>query len=220
MPLVKNYAYQQLPDWADLKMYKKYCFHQGETVEIAEDYDSLAFVVLCGTVEVTDGDVVTEVGQYEVYKTKSKKFTVKGIFKPPFYFVRNCDILLIGGTWKGADINLFFVNNSDIPGNGSPVGAGTPCDYYRNTNFDNHYHDFDEFWIVCEGSGVVQDNGAFYEVSEGDCVATGAGYHHDFPIAHSFVRALAIEISPEGNQRHGHLCEQEHGKAVGDPRKV
>lgn len=220
MPVVRNYNYEDLPTWTELKMFRKICFHQKESIQVNEDYPSLAFTVLCGACEVNDKGKVTVVNQYETYKTTSKEFTVKGIFKPPFFFIRNVDILLIGGEWKDADINLFMVNNSDIPKNESALGAGTPCYYYRNTNFDNHYHDFDEFWIICEGSGVVQDNGDFYEVKEGDCVATGNGNHHDFPIAHSLVKALAIEIAPEGDARQGHLWEPIHGKASGNPDKA
>lgn len=220
MPLVKNYAYETLPAWSSLKYYKKHCFHQNEVIELDVNYPKVAITVLCGACEITDGDVTTLVNQYEVYKANSGHLTVKGVFAPPFYFVKNVDILVIGGEWKDADINLFMVNKSDIPSNESAIGKGTPNDYYRNTNFDNHYHDFDEFWVICEGSGVVQDNGSFFEVEEGDCVATGNGNHHDFPIVHEFVRALAIEVAPEGDQRHGHLWEPVHGKAPGNPAKA
>lgn len=220
MPLVKNYAFEKLPAWSELKMYQKHCFHQGETIELDVPYPSVAVTVLCGACEILDGDQKVLVKQYEVYKTKNGKLTLNGVFQPPFYFVRNVDVLVIGGTWRDADINLFMVNKSDIPANESALGPGTPNNYYRNTNFDNHYHDFDEYWIVCEGSGVVQDNGAFYEVEEGDCVATGSGNHHDFPIVHQFVRALAIEIAPEEGARHGHLWEPVHGKAPGNPAKA
>lgn len=220
MPLVRSYAYEKLPAWAALKRYRKDCFHQGEAVEIELPYRRVAFVVLCGACEVEESGTKTLVRQYEVYESKTGSFTMHGVFQPPFYFIRNVDVLVIGGEWDGAEINLFMVNQSDCPENRSALGAGTPNSYYRNTNFDNHYHDFDEFWIVCEGSGVVQDNGSFYEVEEGDCVATGAGNHHDFPIVHSFVKALAIEMAPEPGKRHGHLWEQTHGKAVPDPSKA
>lgn len=218
MSFVKNFACQQLPAWSALKTYNKLCFHQGETVEVHVPCKKLAFCVLMGTCEVNDGGRITTVHQYEVYHAENNRVMVTGIFAPPFYFIRNVDIMVVGGEWDGADINLFMVNKSDAPENRS-LWLGTPCDYYRNTNFDNHYHDFDEFWLVCEGSGVVQDNGSFYEVQAGDCIATPAGNHHDFPIVHNFVRALAIELTPKEGQRHGHLNETEHGKAPGSARE-
>lgn len=220
MAIVRNFKYKELPQWSSLKLFEKVCFHQGESVRVNKEVEKLAFVVLTGTCEVEEGGEKTIVNVNEVYKAEKPDIKIRGIFKPPFFFIKNVDILIVGGNWKDADINPFMVNISDIPSNESALGVGTPCDYYRNTNFDHHYHDFDEFWIVYSGSGAVQEDGIFYEVQEGDCLATGAGHHHDFPIAHGLVKALAIEVCPEGNQRHGHLWEQVHGKAIPDMDKV
>lgn len=213
MPIVKKYAHGNLPKWSELQVYKKVSFHQEELVSLKEEVDKLAFIVLMGTCEVTDGELISIVRQNEIYKAQNTNITIRGIFEPPFFFIKNVDILVVGGCWEDADINPFMVNISDFPSNESALGEGTPCDYYRNTNFDNHYHDFDEFWIIYSGAGVIQENGLFHEVQEGDCLATRAGIHHDFPIAHGIVKALAIEICPKENQRHGHLWEHVHGKA-------
>lgn len=115
MPLVRSYAYEKLPAWAALKMYRKYCFHQGEAVEIELPYRRVAFVVLCGACEVEESGTKTLVRQYEVYESKTGSFTMHGVFQPPFYFIRNVDVLVIGGEWDGAEINLFMVNQSDCP---------------------------------------------------------------------------------------------------------
>lgn len=220
MPIVRNYEWEKLPAWSRLKRFRKICFHQNESMDLRTEEEKLAFTVLTGTCEVKDGQETVIVNCNEVYKAQNSEITVKGIFQPPFFFIKNVDILVVEGNWKDADINQFMVNISDEPSNESALGEGTPCNYYRNTNFDHHYHDFDEFWVVCSGAGVVQEDGIFYEVREGDCLATGAGHHHDFPIAYGKVTALAIEICPEGEQRHGHLWEQVHGPAVPDPDKV
>jgi len=220
VPLIKNYEYQKLPAWSELKFFEKMCFHQGDTVVLKQDCKKLAFIVLTGACEVDDGGKRTIVKVNEVYKADNMEILVKGIFMPPFFFIKNVDILVVAGSWEDADINPFMVNISDYPSNESALGKGTPCNYYRNTNFDHHYHDFDEFWIIYEGSGVVQEDNVFYEVKEGDCLATGVGHHHDFPVAHGIVHALAIELCPKENQRQGHLWEQIHGKAVPDPKKM
>jgi mannose-6-phosphate isomerase-like protein (cupin superfamily) len=123
--------------------------------------------------------------------------------------------MLICGEWERADVNIFRVERFDAPTN-----SGTPCSYYRNTGFDNHYHDYDEFWILYEGSGVVYTENRAFEVDAGDCVVTGSGWHHDFPIVHSPVCAVAVEPMDSNVKRLGHLWEQKDGKAVPDMKRV
>ncbi|MCZ7543520.1 MAG: hypothetical protein M5R40_08270 [Anaerolineae bacterium] len=71
---------------------------------------------------------------------------------------------------------VFFSGKSS-----APEDRGDPVDYPKETDFDNHYHDCDEYWILWAGRGTVVSEGKFYEVGPGDCVATGMGHHHDFP---------------------------------------
>jgi len=112
---------------------------------------------------------------------------------------------------------LFTVLASD-----NPVNSGDPANYPRNTTFDNHYHDCDEYWIVYEGSGAAYSEGIRYEVGVGDCIATGRGYHHDFPIVNESVLAVYFETTQTGQKRHGHLWEHTHGKPSPDltPERV
>jgi mannose-6-phosphate isomerase-like protein (cupin superfamily) len=94
---------------------------------------------------------------------------------------------------------------------------GDPVDYSKETHFDNHYHDCDEYWILFEGSGIAVSEGKHYEVGPGDCIATGMGYHHDFPQVFEPVKAVYFETTIEGQQRRGHLWNHTHGTA--EPRK-
>ena len=50
----------------------------------------------------------------------------------------------------------------------------------------------------------------------GDCVATGMGHHHDFPIVVEPVRAVFFETTMQGRKRRGHLWNHRHGPA--EPR--
>lgn len=92
--------------------------------------------------------------------------------------------------------------------------VGDPIRYPKNSEMDNHYHDYDAFWIICSGHGLVVTEGAIIEVEAGDCVATGMGHHHDFPICSQPVQAVFLAGDPEGGKRKGHLWEHVHGKAV------
>ena len=90
---------------------------------------------------------------------------------------------------------------------------GDPVDYPKETTFDNHYHDCDEYWILFQGRGIAASEGKLYEVGPGDCVATGAGYHHDFPRVFDPVKGVFFETTMEGQKRRGHLWEHTHGPA-------
>src|SRR5690606_11814494 len=103
---------------------------------------------------------------------------------------------------------LFSVHKSD-----APQDRGDPVSYPKETNFDRHYHDMDEYWIVFRGQGVAVSEGKHYEVEAGDCIATGMGHHHDFPLVFEPIRAVFFETTLEGEKRRGHLWEHTHGIA-------
>jgi len=92
-------------------------------------------------------------------------------------------------------------------------GLGDPVDYPKDIAFDSHYHDSDEYWIIYEGQGVAVSEGKLYEVGPGDCVATRAGDHHDFPRLFEPVKAVYFETTLVGQKRPGHLWDYRHGPA-------
>lgn len=109
---------------------------------------------------------------------------------------------------------VFTLTNSRTPRN-----TGAPADYPRSTDFDRHYHDCDEYWILFAGRGLAVSEGIFYQVVAGDCIATGRGYHHDFPIVLETVRGVYLETTLEGRKRLGHLWEHTHGPAEPQPER-
>jgi len=121
------------------------------------------------------------------------------------------------GSW-GDEVGgsgIFSAAKSD-----DPQDRGEMIDYPKETNFDAHFHDCDEYWILFEGSGVAVSEGKHYEVGPGDCVATGTRHHHDFPIVHEPVRAVYFETTMMGEKRRGHLWEHTHGKALPQAERV
>ena len=97
---------------------------------------------------------------------------------------------------------------------------GDPATYPKETDFDNHYHDCDEYWIVFQGTGKVVTEGKSFDVGPGDCVATGMGHHHDFPQVSHPVKAVYFETTIEGAKRRGHLWERTDGPAEARPERV
>jgi mannose-6-phosphate isomerase-like protein (cupin superfamily) len=92
--------------------------------------------------------------------------------------------------------------------------------YRKETNFDSHYHDCDEYWIFFKGRGVAVSEGKHYEVAAGDCVATGMGHHHDFPLVYEPLEAVFFETTLEGQKRRGHLWEHTHGLAQPQAERI
>ncbi|MDQ5851656.1 MAG: hypothetical protein M3380_06185 [Chloroflexota bacterium] len=110
---------------------------------------------------------------------------------------------------------LFTVARSE-----HPHDVGDPVPYPKTTNFDCHYHDCDEYWILFEGSGTAVSEGNAYVVGAGDCVATGMGHHHDFPDVAERVQAVYFETTLAGQQRVGHLWDHTHGRAQPKPERA
>ncbi len=142
-----------------------------------------------------------DVEEYSLAKNKLKQIIA----------FENSVIIRIGGKWNGqtGTRGVFQLSETDYPKN-----TGDPTDYERNTEFDNHYHDCDEFWILFEGRGVVVTEGRRYDVRAGDCVFTKAGDHHDFPIVYKTIGGVWFETSLVGQKREGHLWNHTHNKST------
>lgn len=123
----------------------------------------------------------------------------------------NSVIIRIGGSWnyQTGSRGVFRLDKTENQKN-----TGDQVDYERNTEFDNHFHDCDEFWILFGGSGEVVTEGNRYYVRAGDCVFTKAGDHHDFPIVHNTIEGVWFETSLVGQKREGHLWNHTHKKSA------
>jgi mannose-6-phosphate isomerase-like protein (cupin superfamily) len=127
----------------------------------------------------------------------------------------DCILIRVGGNW-GEELGgsgLFAVVKSEQPPN-QGENKGDPVSYHKETNFDCHYHDCDEYWIFFKGRGVAVSEGKQYEVGPGDCIATGMGHHHDFPLVTERVEAVFFETTLQGQKRRGHLWNHTHGLAI------
>ncbi len=113
--------------------------------------------------------------------------------------------------WSLGGINgthgIFTLDNSEDPKN-----AGDPVDYPRKTEYDNHFHDCDEYWVFYQGSCTAVSEGKKYEVEPGFCIATEMGDHHDIPEVHEEVHAVWFQSSLKGMMREGHLWVHTHGE--------
>lgn len=137
-------------------------------------------------------------------------FTVLDVLEPT-------TVVRLYGHWgeETGGWGLFAVSEVD-----DPVERGDPVAYPKRTTIDNHYHDCDEYWIILAGRGVVVSEGTMYDVGPGDCVATGMGHHHDFPLAAEPITAVYFETTLAGACRRGHLWNHTHGNAQPRPNRI
>ena len=192
------------PAWAEMTNFELIELAAGDGRTLSRQMSKEELLVCRGRVVVTAGDVECTLGE-------GGKLDLNGP-QPPAVTVRAvADALVFRamGRWKSiTSSGIFTVTTTD------PPTHDTPYDYAKTTRFDNHYHDFDEYWILFEGRCRVATEGKFFDVGPGDCVATGMGWHHDVLSIEGDrpVRAVWFEGTLEGD-RLGHLWEPKHGKA-------
>jgi len=121
----------------------------------------------------------------------------------------DCTVIHIGGSWldETGSCGVFKINNSKSPSN-----TGDPVEYDRKTEFDNHFHDCDEYWIIFKGSGLAVSEGKKYELRPGYFLATRMGDHHDLPNVYKEIHGVWFETSLKGKKRTGHLWNHTHLK--------
>ena len=72
-------------------------------------------------------------------------------------------------------------------------------------DFDRHYHDSNEYWMVFRGHARVMSEGIEYLVGPGDVVCTQAGEEHDVLAVSEDLEAFFWEDALLPGGRAGHL---------------
>ncbi len=179
--VVRNFRYEDIPEWAEVKKVEIYKIPWGGTISIHTGYPRCAVVLYEGCVIVNDGVdhhmnsinhgtrcLLCKSGDITIH---SKAFMAN--------WVNQNEVVVWSGVWPD-DIyhrcSAFYCAAVDHPCNyGDPLPEGTKI----NTNFDNHYHDFDEYFLIWRGSGVFwEEDYGFSTVKPGDLIITPRGKHH------------------------------------------
>lgn len=206
MPVV-NIDQQRFPGWCELHRFDIFHIEEGETTKVQWTSPQCKIVNVVGNITINDSGF-TRNAAWDAPRdlAPQNRHAVIQAGTHGALFV------LLEGTWSAqtGGSGVFGVSATTRPEN-----RGDPAPNPRNTSFDNHFHDCDEYWIIIEGAGTACTEGNCYDVAAGDCIITGAGDHHDFPQVFSFpVRAVFFETSLVGQQRTGHLWEHTHGLAI------
>ena len=72
-------------------------------------------------------------------------------------------------------------------------------------HFDPHYHDCNEYWLVCKGKMKIAIDGKPYYVRDGDIVCTRAGSVHDVLELYEPIVGYHFEDATPPGGRIGHL---------------
>jgi mannose-6-phosphate isomerase-like protein (cupin superfamily) len=211
MPLV-NRRLGALPAWCELKDFEIVTLPAGATHDFPTRHPKQKLIV-------GDGSCQIEVGGHTVSAGKGTNLDLSdgaGQFCVS-QVLEEAVLIFMAGDWgeETGGSGLFKVVTST-----APADRGDSVDYEKQTNFDSHYHDCDEYWICFKGRGVAVSEGRHYTVGPGDCIATGMGHHHDFPQVSEPVEAVYFETTLAGEKRRGHLWEHTHGPAHPQPNRV
>lgn len=203
MPVLRSG--EKTPAWCEMTHFEIVHLSPGEEHTFARLGKREKLIVAEGQCRVAyDQNATTaERGANLDLTSENGRFEISGVTAPTIV-VRMC------GDWgdERGGSGLFAVAKSD-----NPQDKGDPVPYRKETNFDNHYHDCDEYWIFYRGRGVAVSEDKHYEVGPGDCVATGMGHHHDLPLVHERLEGVFFETTLQGQKRRGHLWNHTHGPA-------
>jgi len=211
MPVFKNPG-QVAPEWCELRSYDLVQLAPGERRVFERAGTKEKLVVAEGecTVRIGDEPLHAAQGANLDLVAPGDRFVVEA-GDSPVTLVRMC------GNWgtETGESGVFHVEAV-----ADPSDEGDPVDYPKQTNFDSHFHDCDEYWVIVKGRGEAVSEGKRYTLESGDCLATGMGHHHDLPVVHEPMTGVYFETTLEGQKRLGHLWDHSHGKAQPKPDRV
>ena len=209
MPLLRD-GMSNAPAWCELQEFAIVSLAAGEGCEFPRSTAKERLLVASGSCRIAFGgeEVEAQAGDKYELPNGDAHFVVTA--------TEETTIARLCGTWgeETGGWGLFSVEELDAP------ERGDPTDYPKRTRIDNHYHDCDEYWIVLSGQGTAVSEGQQYAMSPGDCLATGMGHHHDFPLVTEPVRAVFFETTLQGQRRRGHLWNHTHGQAQPQPERI
>ncbi len=203
MPKFRNEA---IPAWCELEAFSIVNLLPGQSRRVLRVGRSERVFATRGSCSFNDGNqtlTVREGGWADISRLVPEHLVCRVESGP-------ATVVHVGGRWgeQTGPCGVFEMNNAAAPRN-----DGDPASYPRETEFDNHYHDCDEYWIITEGQCITVSEGVTHILVTGDCLATQAGDHHDLPIVLQPIRGIYFEGTLHGRKRVGHLWEHRDGPA-------
>lgn len=200
MPLLKI-SENKFPVWSEVKRITQLSIEPNSTNEMTKSFPKYALFVISGECCIrTNGYEKIFLENDSLYSNK-KNISIRASGQ-------KTEIVMVEGDWNDeiGGSAVFKMSKHSVPRN-----IGDSVDYNRINDFDNHYHDFDEYWIILKGSGLAVSEGVKFKFSAGDIIATRIGDHHDLPEVYEEIHGIYFETSLKGQKRIGHLWNHTHG---------
>lgn len=199
MPLLK--CSEPLPEWSELDFINIIELEKSKTISLFQKSSKEKFFMGEGECNFSfNADKKKMIyGDFAEINNPGKKINISAD--------EDSVIIHVGGRWNNetGSCGVFKMNNSD-----SPRNVGDPVEYRRTTDFDNHFHDCDEYWIIFKGSGLAVSEDRKFKLMPGTILATKTGDHHDFPEVYEEIHGVWFETSLKGKKRAGHLWNYTH----------
>lgn len=194
------------PDWCELRGFSVHALNVDNTLDQDRRAPKERLLMSAGRCQIVAGNAsqVLRAGQFFDPPDDLGQWRIIGA-------TADAEFVRLSGTW-GAEIagcGLWTMEREE-----NPSDAGDPVDYPKYTRMDSHYHDYDEYWILLDGSATVVVGDWSGNVKAGDCVIIPAGCHHDMPDVQLTMRGIFFETTLIGQKRLGHLWNHTHGPAV------
>lgn len=201
-----------IPDWCELRGFEPVDIAAGAEQQVTRGDLREIVVATHGTVQVDwgSGGQYVAAGQSLSLPEDAAHYVLRAVTRPAY-------VMRLWGNWgpRIGGVGVF-----EVVSNGPAKNFGDPVNYPKQTGVDRHYHDYDEYWIVIEGSGLARIDDVAVPMRRGDCVATGTGHPHDIQQVHGAFRAIYLETTLRREERAGHLWEHVHGPANPDPDRI
>jgi len=209
MPLLKI-SENKFPDWSEVKRITQLSIDSHGNTEITKSFPKYAIFVISGECSIRTNGYEKIFLENDSLISDKKNISIKTT-------MQKTELVMIEGNWSDeiGGSAVFKMSKHSTPRN-----IGDPVDYSRTNDFDNHYHDFDEYWIILKGSGLAVSEGVKYKFSGGDIIATRMGDHHDLPEVYDDIHGIYFETSLRGQKRLGHLWNHNHGEPDFSLREV
>jgi mannose-6-phosphate isomerase-like protein (cupin superfamily) len=215
MPLIRS-GDGKAPAWCELDDFELVEMKAGDRRSFPRRGEREIYVVCRGLPVLTCGDYEAKPGEGGYFHLPAQRADRTDIWAWHY----DALIVRMVGHWKA----MATAGTAVFRTVADPKPAGMPYDADKTSSLDRHYHDYQEYWVLYDGSGRMAVGEEILDAKTGDCVVAAAGWHHDcVRVEDGELRIVWLGATPKGRKRIGHLYEQEYGKAVPEvppPRSV